>query len=166
MRDLASAVGMEAASLYNHIQSKQELLRIICQSVALRYVEGLHQIDLMPISPLEKMERLIHLQVDVITADPQMVAVSHDEWRHLDEKTHAHFVEQRNEYETTLKNWITDAQLAGQIRKLDANLVLFTLLSSLQWLHHWFRPERALHASEIKRQLTDMLLSGLTQNSH
>jgi TetR/AcrR family transcriptional regulator, cholesterol catabolism regulator len=161
MRDLAAAVGMEAASLYNHIKSKQELLRIICTTVAQRYVDGLHQIDGLAVSPVEKIEKLIHLQVDVITADPQMAAVAQDEWRHLDDVTRRAFVHQRNEYEATLRGWITDAMQAGQVRALDANLVLFTLLSALQWLHHWFRPERALHADEIKHQLTTMLLRGL-----
>ena len=34
MRDLANAVGIEAASLYNHIKSKEDLLLQICVAVA------------------------------------------------------------------------------------------------------------------------------------
>ena len=34
MRDLAERVGVEAASLYNHIRSKTELLHDICFNVA------------------------------------------------------------------------------------------------------------------------------------
>jgi AcrR family transcriptional regulator len=34
MRDLAENVGVEAASLYNHIQSKSEILQAICFKVA------------------------------------------------------------------------------------------------------------------------------------
>ncbi|MFX9050258.1 helix-turn-helix domain-containing protein, partial [Acinetobacter baumannii] len=34
MRELADIVGVEAASLYNHIKSKNELLNIICFDVA------------------------------------------------------------------------------------------------------------------------------------
>ena len=34
MRDLAEMVGIEAASLYNHIRSKNEILEAICFDVA------------------------------------------------------------------------------------------------------------------------------------
>ncbi len=37
MRELATRVGVEAASLYNHIQSKEDLLNAICMNVAARY---------------------------------------------------------------------------------------------------------------------------------
>jgi len=39
MRDLAEAVGVEAASLYNHIKSKTELLHELCFSVANRFLQ-------------------------------------------------------------------------------------------------------------------------------
>ena len=38
MRDLAEAVGVEAASLYNHIRSKSELLHELVFSVANKFV--------------------------------------------------------------------------------------------------------------------------------
>ena len=37
MRDLAESVGIEAASLYNHIRSKNEILEAICFDVANRF---------------------------------------------------------------------------------------------------------------------------------
>ena len=39
MRDLAVKVGVEAASLYNHIRSKSELLHDICFDVANIFIE-------------------------------------------------------------------------------------------------------------------------------
>ena len=49
MRDLAETVGIEAASLYNHIRSKNEILEAICFDVAnifntnIEIVEAGHQ---------------------------------------------------------------------------------------------------------------------------
>ena len=45
MRELASAVGVEAASLYNHIQSKNDLLNAICMNVANRYTSNIDQVE-------------------------------------------------------------------------------------------------------------------------
>ncbi|RYF93648.1 MAG: TetR/AcrR family transcriptional regulator, partial [Chitinophagaceae bacterium] len=38
MRDLAEEVGVEAASLYNHISSKAEILQEICFKVANKFM--------------------------------------------------------------------------------------------------------------------------------
>ena len=44
MRELASAVGMEASSLYNHIRSKAELLEHICFYTAEAFTKGMEVI--------------------------------------------------------------------------------------------------------------------------
>lgn len=41
MRDLAEKVGMEAASMYNHIKSKNEILELICFKIANQYISQL-----------------------------------------------------------------------------------------------------------------------------
>ena len=58
MRDLAEAVGVEAASLYNHIKSKSELLHELVFNVANRFVLKMDEIESEPISSLQKMEKL------------------------------------------------------------------------------------------------------------
>ena len=59
MRDLAAVVGMEAASLYNHIQSKQEILHDICFSIADLYTEKMSELKPKNDSPLEKIKKLL-----------------------------------------------------------------------------------------------------------
>ncbi|HKG68629.1 MAG TPA: TetR/AcrR family transcriptional regulator, partial [Segetibacter sp.] len=45
MRELATALGVEAASLYNHIESKNDLLNAICMNVANRYTSNINSIE-------------------------------------------------------------------------------------------------------------------------
>ena len=44
MRDLATAMGIKAASLYNHIQSKQEILSTIIIDLAEEFTTGMDHI--------------------------------------------------------------------------------------------------------------------------
>ena len=59
MRDLANAVGIEAASLYNHIKSKSELLHELVFNVANRFMVKLDEIESEEISSLQKMEKIL-----------------------------------------------------------------------------------------------------------
>ena len=52
MRDLAETIGIEAASLYNHIRSKNEILEAICFEVANRFNTHLETIEAGWISDL------------------------------------------------------------------------------------------------------------------
>ena len=54
MRDLAESVGVEAASLYNHIKSKTELLHEICFGVANRFMHKIEEIEGEKILAIEK----------------------------------------------------------------------------------------------------------------
>ena len=44
MRDIAKAMGIKAASLYNHIKNKEEILTFIIISLAEEFINGIDEI--------------------------------------------------------------------------------------------------------------------------
>src|SRR6185436_5477573 len=66
MRDLAEAVGIEAASLYNHIQSKSEILQEIIFRTANDCNVHLDNLDNDNMSSLKKIESLIRFHVHMM----------------------------------------------------------------------------------------------------
>src|SRR5450432_4658573 len=63
MRDLAEHVGVEAASLYNHIQSKSEILQTICFKVANEFISHLEAVEMSPETTLKKIETIIRFHI-------------------------------------------------------------------------------------------------------
>lgn len=163
MRDLASAVGMEAASLYNHISNKQELLKVICMEVADRHSKGLAEADSMSDSFIEKIRYLVRNHIQINTQLPERAAVAHDQWRHLEDVPRVKFLEKRNTYEHTLKGWIEQAIQSGEMENHNTEIVLYSLLSSLQWLHHWFRQERSIDPAAIEEEMLNLIFNGLNK---
>ncbi|HIB37955.1 TetR/AcrR family transcriptional regulator, partial [Mesonia sp.] len=56
MKDIASVIGVEAASLYNHIKSKQEILVVLLGGLADRFSIGIHEINESKSASKEKLE--------------------------------------------------------------------------------------------------------------
>src|SRR6201992_1300717 len=102
MRDLADQVGVEAASLYNHIQSKSEILQTICFKVANEFMTNLEAVEASNQTTLKKMETIIRTHIRMMLEQYEYVYISDHEWRHLPEPYLSNFLNQRRSYRKRL----------------------------------------------------------------
>src|SRR5574339_453529 len=63
MRDLAETVGIEAASLYNHIRSKNEILETICFDVANRFNLFMDDMEANNQPVIKKIDTLLRFHI-------------------------------------------------------------------------------------------------------
>ena len=65
MRDLAQKLGIEAASLYSHIKSKEEILQLLCFDMASEFRKSLAEVEKKNVTASEKLRLGIigHIQV-------------------------------------------------------------------------------------------------------
>ncbi|MCB0640163.1 MAG: TetR/AcrR family transcriptional regulator, partial [Phaeodactylibacter sp.] len=106
MRDLAERVNLKASSLYSHIRKKEEILQKICFDNAYHFTEGMRVIEAEDADPVEQIEALIALHIDIALDDPTSVTVFNDEWRHLEQPFLRRFLEMRRDYEQRFKRII------------------------------------------------------------
>lgn len=161
MRDLANQVGMEAASLYNHIRSKQQILNDICFSLANTYTEKMNKVYPGDLSPIDKIKSLVSLHIQVHAMSSPIAAVMNDEWRYLTEPNKTEFVAMRDVYDQRFIDIIQKGIDEGDIKKLNPRIAYFTLLSSIRWLQHWFHANSEFDVDDIKRTITEMILTGI-----
>jgi AcrR family transcriptional regulator len=162
VRDIAQAVGLGAASLYNHMGSKDELLTSICFEFANTFLTEMKRIDMAFLDPEEKVRELIRLHIRIALHDKSSVTVFNDEWRHLQEPFLTSFLELRRTYETTYLRIIREGIVLGQFRDLDARLMYQMILSSLRWLHMPGIKKSSLTEQQLTEQITSILLKGIT----
>src|SRR3982750_3806788 len=63
MRDLAEHVGVEAASLYNHISSKAEILQEVCFKVANKFMSHIDKVDASELPAIKKIEAVLRFHI-------------------------------------------------------------------------------------------------------
>jgi TetR/AcrR family transcriptional regulator, cholesterol catabolism regulator len=161
MRDLAERIGLEAASLYNHIKSKEEILKEICFTTAQKYVVQLDLIEQNEKSAVEKIKLLLRLHISMITDCKEEVFVCNNEYKHLSEPYLSDFQVVRRNYEQRFLVIIEQGIANKELKEIDPNIALFTLLSAVRWLEIWYKPERKISSKNLQNDVVTILLGGL-----
>ncbi|WP_046244804.1 TetR/AcrR family transcriptional regulator [Hymenobacter terrenus] len=162
MRQLATALGLEAGSLYSHIKSKEEILHRVCFGLAEDFFAGFGAATADATAPIAtQLRQAIEGHVRVLTRDSAASAVFLHEWRHLSGPAHTEFLILRDRYETAFRELIQRGIAAGELHTPDAAFATLTLLASLNWLPDWYRSEGKLTPDEIAHRLAEQLLAGL-----
>lgn len=144
VRELASLVGIEAASLYNHIQSKTDLLEQICFETGQAFTSNLNDVLLADLSTFETLNHILQFHIDMAIHDPKVLTVFSQEWRHLPEPSLSQFIEERKSYESGINSILKKGQENGQISPhLNTEVLSKLFLSSIQWIY-FSRPDVVL----------------------
>ena len=163
VRELADKVGLEPSSLYSHIKSKEEILQKICFDNAQKFIEGINEIEKLNSTPSEKLKALIALHVTIATEDSTSVTVFNDEWRHLSEDALNEFLVLRRDYENRFKTIIKKGIELGEFKNINPSVALYTILTSVRWLHYWYKPDRELTPADIEKDICTLLIKGLKE---
>lgn len=160
MRDIADALNIKAASLYNHINSKQEILATIIIKIAEAFTNGMEEVQTQPISTQEKLQKIIELHIDLTVKNPDAMACLNNDWMHLEEKL-PYFVQMRNDYEEGLRSILNQGIAQGEIVSRNTEIMLFSMLSTLRTLYIWFTKKDGVDVQTIKKYLPNTLLKGI-----
>jgi TetR/AcrR family transcriptional regulator, cholesterol catabolism regulator len=161
MRDLAEAVGVEAASLYNHIKSKTELLHELCFSVANRFLHKIDEIELEKTSPVEKIEKLLRFHINEMIHHYEEVYVSDREWKHLSDPYLSNFQNQRRIYRKRFAAIIEIGIKNKEIKAIDAPTAVLIMLHAISGIESWHRSVQKISAEELEENMISILVGGL-----
>jgi AcrR family transcriptional regulator len=161
MRDLAGHVGVEAASLYNHIQSKSEILQVICFRVANDFMAHLEAVERSADPTLKKLETIIRFHIRMMLDQYEFVYISDHEWRHLPEPYLSNFLNQRRSYRRRLSDMIEDGIARKDIKNIEPYVAVLTLLSAISGIESWQRSRKSTGAEVLEENMVRYLIEGL-----
>ena len=164
MRDIAEQVGIEAASMYNHIKSKDEILQAICFKISNEYISQLNAIENQSKSPVEKIKELIRLHVRIIITDIDSISVANNEWKHLSEEALTVFKDARRDYEQRFATIIEAGIAAGELQPINISVALFTILSAVRWVELWYKNDREISPEILEENIISLLMNGLEKH--
>ena len=161
MRDIAEHVGVEAASLYNHIQSKSEILQDICFKVANQFITHLEQVEASGSSAIQKMEILIRFHIRMMLQQYESIYISDHEWRHLPEPYLSNFLNQRRHYRKRLAAIIEQGVQSGEMKQIEPYVAVLTILSAISGIESWQRSRKTITEEMLEENMVRFLVEGL-----
>jgi AcrR family transcriptional regulator len=135
--NLAKALGIQKASVYSHIGTKEDLLA----TIALAGAEAFHAaLDAVPeeAAPAERLRLALRAHLGVVDRQLEVATVWLLEWRFLTGEARATFLTERRRYERRVRTLFTAAVRAGALRAdLDIRHATLLFLSVGNWAYTW-----------------------------
>jgi len=161
MRDIATAMGIKAASLYNHIEGKQEILSTLILDVAREFTQGMNNVTSENSSPLQKIKNVIELHIDITVNYSEALAALNNDWMHLENEDLEAFIKMREDYEANFREIIKKGIALGEIKPHHPEVILFSILSTLRTLYVWYQKRGKLDVNILKKDMVAVLLEGI-----
>lgn len=163
LRELASEVGIQTASLYNHIRTKQDLLfGLIREHMETLLAQTDAALDKAPEGAIERLRAFIAHHIIYHLEKKQEVFVANFELRALEPAHYSTIVTLRRAYEGKLIAILDVGVAAGEFDIVDTHVTAYAILAMLTGACTWYRPEGRLSKIEIVALHTNMVLNGFT----
>lgn len=165
VRDIAEAVGIQGGSLYSHYAGKDELLWDIVNDSADRFFAAIRPVIESPLGVLQKLRKAVMAHVDVVTHDLDAAAVYTVEWRHLSPERRAAVTRMRDEYERHFRELVAQGIRERYLDASDAATASLFILSTLNSLYTWYKPDGRMSPDDVGRMLADYIFDGLKRRT-
>ncbi len=161
LRELAGEVGIQAASLYNHIRTKQDLLfDLIREHMDNLLAKTDTALAEAPAGASGPLRAFIAHHVIYHLEKKQEVFVANFELRALEPQHYATIVVMRRAYEGKLIALLDAGVSAGEFEIGDTRITAYAILAMLTGACTWYKPEGRLTKAEVVQHHTDMVLHG------
>jgi AcrR family transcriptional regulator len=160
MEDLARATGLTKSSVYHHVASKEELLRLAVSRALDALFAALEEPASTSGSAVERLEHVVRRSVDVLAAELPYVTLLLRVRGNTGAERWA--LERRREFDRRLSGLVQDAIDAGDVRgDLDPRLVTRLLFGTVNSVAEWYRPDAGHGLPEVADTLVALVFDGL-----
>ena len=165
LRQLAAEVGVQPASLYNHIATKQALLFDLIHDHLVALLEHCDAAvaAVAPGAPGtgERLRAFISQHLHYHLEKKQEVFVANFELRALDPGNYSRIIAMRRSYEERLIVLLDEGVAAGEVSLRDTRVTAYAILAMLTGACTWYKPDGRLTKAEMVALHTDLVLHGL-----
>ena len=161
MRDIARALDLQGGSLYAHIPSKEAVLAAIVEEAAETFHSAVRPLAERRGPAAERLREMVAAHVRVVTGARERAKVFLFEWTFLGEERRQAVRRSRAAYQGYFERVVAEGVAAGELATADPRLAAVFILSALNAMAYWYRPDGALEPDALAGHYTELFLGGL-----
>ena len=164
MFDIANELGVNKASLYYHVKSKESILCDIFDRAMDTLQPRLKEIKQSNLPVIEKIRQVILIHILSIIEETPILTVFYNERNHLPSEHLALVKHRRRNLEEAVAEIFREGIASGFIKNLDVLPVVYGILGMCNWIYQWYDPKGRLSPVELAEVYSDLVLKGCLKN--
>jgi AcrR family transcriptional regulator len=161
MQDLADAVGLQKASLYYYVSSKEDLLLSIYERLAGAFTKQLTELVAAPLSPAEKLRRAVEIHVVALGEQLELFTVYLSEQKFLNGAPRSRIRAEAERHAELLEAILQEGILTHEFRDCNVKITVRAIIGMCNWIYQWYSSEGKLTPREIAVIFGDLVLDGV-----
>jgi TetR/AcrR family transcriptional regulator, cholesterol catabolism regulator len=166
VQDVADELGMLKGSIYYYIDSKEDLLFRVLESVHDDVDAVLREaVEIPDLNPLERLLEYVRNQCAYNLRNLVRISVYYDDLNLLSDERRKEILRRRKVHEDYIVNLVVDGQREGLIDDTrHPRLLAYNVFATLIWPYRWFRPRRSFKLEDVVESAVSFIRGGLSAN--
>jgi AcrR family transcriptional regulator len=156
IRELGSAAGINSATLYHYVGSKEDLLVSIMRTCLQELIDAGAAALRASSEPVIQLAGLVSSHVGISAVNQLTARVAEYEMRALSETNRPGLQEMRDEYEGLFAQVLERGQRVGVFNTQDLSMARLAIMEMGTGVAHWYRPDGRLELPVVQRFFVDM----------
>jgi AcrR family transcriptional regulator len=165
MQDLADAVGLQKASLYYYVSSKEDLLLSIYERLTGAFTKQLEEVVDARIPPVDKLRRAVEIHVVALGEQLELFTVYLNEQKFLNGAPRSRIRAEAERHSELLEAILQEGIQKHALRKCNVKITARAIIGMCNWIYQWYSPEGKLTPHEIAHIFSDLVVDGVRSST-
>jgi AcrR family transcriptional regulator len=164
LRDLSRKVGLTQAAIYYHFRNKEEILFTIIEKFSNELYFTLRACLSGKKDAFGELRDAIIQHILLIKHGRKGAKIIIEDKRFLSGELNKLVKEKERAIFYLYKNHLMELKKMKRIQDGDLTVATFGILGMINWLYHWYRPEKSLSLEQLAEQIVNNLFYGLLRD--
>jgi AcrR family transcriptional regulator len=162
VQEISDAVGVQKGSLYHYIDSKEDLLFQVLQSLHEGGMTVIEQVQYGTNNPLNQLKSYLKSMTVYAGIEADRLSIFFRDFQFILPEQQRKIISERDIYVKVTERLIFEAIQCGMVRpNIHIRVAALTIMSAVTSTREWYRPAGALGLEGIAEQTADLLVNGL-----
>jgi len=161
MRDICRKIGITQAALYYHFRNKEDILYTIIERSSNNLYLLLRSCFSEDKDPIKKLKNAISQHILSIKYAREGAKIIIEDKRFLGGDLNRLVREKEKAVFYLYRNKLKELQELGRIKPCDLTVATFSIFGMINWLYHWYRPDKGLSLEKVAEELLEIIFHGL-----